>query len=207
MGTEWKDWPANDEELTLNDILDRRGLGSPDSTEDELSGYWAFNNISPSAYDEYSFLDLWNFAVEEETSSIFDYLDDGEIGILAELTSTEDRDANSVVAIVYNSVHLDSNDVPTFSSGEWNSTGVIYTFESTLASAELAALEELYETSTTLSNAMATMAAEALAAAGLPANPLNKIKSPVIDEDAFDVFEEEEAAQTVTVSTTYETTT
>jgi|3_EtaG_2_1085321.scaffolds.fasta_scaffold131589_1 hypothetical protein len=207
MGTEWKDWPANDEELTLNDILDRRGLGSPDSTEDELSGYWAFNNISPSAYDEYSFLDLWNFAVEEETSSIFDYLDDGEIGILAELTSTEDRDANSVVAIVYNSVHLDSNDVPTFSSGEWNSTGVIYTFESTLASAELAALEELYETSTTLSNAMATMAAEALAAAGLPANPLNKIKSPVIDEDAFDVFEKEEAAQTVTVSTTYETTT
>ena len=195
MGTEWKDWPANDEELTLNDI-----------TEDELSGYWAFNNISPSAYDEYSFLDLWNFTVEEETSSIFDYLDDGEIGILAELTSTEDRDANSVVAIVYNSVHLDSNDVPTFSSGEWNSTGVIYTFESTLASAELAALEELYETSTTLSNAMATVAAEALAAAALPANPLNKIKSPVIDEDTFDVFEEEEAAQTVVVSTTYSST-
>ena len=195
MGTEWKDWPANDEELTLNDI-----------TEDELSGYWAFNNISPSAYDEYSFLDLWNFTVEEETSSIFDYLDDGEIGILAELTSTEDRDANSVVAIVYNPVHLDSDDVPTFSSGEWNSTGVIYTFESTLASAELAALEELYETSTTLSNAMATVAAEALAAAALPANPLNKIKSPVIDEDTFDVFEEEEAVQTVVVSTTYSST-
>ena len=168
-------------------------------------GEYAFDDIAVDTVDDYGLMETWDFGVKEVTSDTFDNLDDDEIGISVELVSTVDGDDEETVGRIYN-VITDLDD-PTFSAGEWDEDGQTYEFTSALDEDELAALDEIYGTSTTLNSAMEVLAAAALAAAAIPASPLNKIKSPVIDEDAFDVFEEEEAAQTVTVSTTYETTT
>ena len=184
---------------------ERVGADAVTIAVDTAEGEYAFDDIAVDAVDDYGLLETWDFGVKEVTSDTFDNLDDDEIGISVELVSTVDGDDEETVGRIYN-VITDLDD-PTFSAGEWDEDGQTYEFTSALDEDELAALDEIYGTSTTLNSAMEVLAAAALAAAAIPASPLNKIKSPVIDEDAFDVFEEEEAAQTVTVSTTYETTT
>jgi len=184
---------------------ERVGADAVTIAVDTAEGEYAFDDIAVDTVDDYGLMETWDFGVKEVTSDTFDNLDDDEIGISVELVSTVDGDDEETVGRIYN-VITDLDD-PTFSAGEWDEDGQTYEFTSALDEDELAALDEIYGTSTTLNSAMEVLAAAALAAAAIPASPLNKIKSPVIDEDAFDVFEEEEAAQTVTVSTTYEATT
>ena len=184
---------------------ERVGADAVTIAVDTAEGEYAFDDIAVDTVDDYGLMETWDFGVKEVTSDTFDNLDDDEIGISVELVSTVDGDDEETVGRIYN-VITDLDD-PTFSAGEWDEDGQTYEFTSALDEDELAALDEIYGTSTTLNSAMEVLAAAALAAAAIPASPLNKIKSPVIDEDAFDVFEEEEAAQTVVVSTTYEATT
>ena len=184
---------------------ERVGADAVTIAVDTAEGEYAFDDIAVDTVDDYGLMETWDFGVKEVTSDTFDNLDDDEIGISVELVSTVDGDDEETVGRIYN-VITDLDD-PTFTDGEWDDEGDTYKFTSALDEDELAALDEIYGTSTTLNSVIAVLAATALAAAAIPASPLNKIKSPVIDEDAFDVFEEEEAAQTVTVSTTYETTT
>ena len=148
----------------------------------------------------------WYLSIVENSDTSFDDLGDGEIGIMFEFS--EDDDGNSL----YDWHAVFEHDDPTFASGEWTSA---YKYEYTyaLASEESTAIAEIYGYDSSdsladrLSSAMQPIAEVISTSLAAPAHPLNKIKSPVIDKDAFDVFEKEEAAQAVTVSTTYETTT
>ena len=175
---------------------------------EEDGGFYGFEKIIVSTVDDYGYADSWYFTLNDitEADEFFEDLDDGEVGIMVE--TSQDDDGNGLYS--YHAVF--EHDEPTFSDGTWNNE---YRFESvpTLADEEETALADLYGwtsysyTVDHLDAIMGSIAEEIVSSMATPSNPLNKIKSPEINEDMFDIFEEEEAAQTVVVSTTYDATT
>tara|TARA_Y100000034_G_scaffold23753_1_gene27535 strand:- start:3968 stop:4615 length:648 start_codon:yes stop_codon:yes gene_type:complete len=165
-----------------------------------------FDSIKTVTIDDYGYPNTWVFIGEEITAAdaVFDDLDDGEMGIWVEKIEAG--------AVFYRMFHpIFDQDDPTFTNGEWDVSKYKYTFEPALAEEEADALDEKFGYTAQsayyareLTNAFAAIAEKVELAAGNPAHPLNKIKTPDLDENVFDAFEgQQEKAQDVSVSAAY----
>ena len=177
------------------------------STE-EFGDDYAINDIAITSTDDWEFMEEWGFSVESITDTTFDNLEYGEVGMWFEYIPLETDDgATADYNKIYHATFEQTE--PTFSGMTEASTG-IWKVDVELDSTEQDALEELYgfedDLETTL-NSVAKGIAEvvALSTAGA-AHTFKKIRSAKFDENTFDVFEEEEEAQTTAVSTTYSST-
>jgi len=165
-------------------------------------GNYDIDELSVRTSNDYGHMDTWKFGITENSDTSFDDLGDGEIGIMFEFSEDDDGDP------LYDYHAVFEHDDPTFASGEWT-TAYKYKYTSALATEESTAIAEIYgydssqTTATRLNSVMQSIAEGVSTSLRAPEHPLNKIKSPVIDDAAFDAFEGEEAAETVTVSTTY----
>jgi len=174
----------------------------PTTTDD---GTYGFANYWVGTTDDYGFMEGWLFRIEEITTddNVFDDLSDGEVGVSVELFESADN-----LYRLYEAVF--EQDVPTFTNGEWVSD-YKHTADLAVADEESDAMEEIYGYSATatgygneLNNAFAAIAEKVELAAGNPAHPLNKIKTPDLDENVFDAFEgQQEKAQDISVSAAY----
>ena len=166
-----------------------------------------FESIIINTRDSYDLYDEWDFQAKRitDSDSVFDDLDSGEVGIMYEkIGNVEDSESRVGYSSYYKiySAYFE-HDEPTFTVTEVDDT--TYTTEPALSDKETSALDELYGPSTeSLGSMLDSLIGEialAVATEMTPtAQPINKIKSTAIDEDAFDVFGAEESKEAVTVS-------
>ena len=116
-------------------------------------------------------------------------------------------DVNDSDYTFYSTVAGDNIEDASFSGAFFNLDRITFTADVELGSSELDALGEIYNPpGGDLTNMVDSYVAE-VAASSLgtmeAAHTFKKIETPEIDDETFDVIEGEEAAQAVTVSTTY----
>jgi len=162
---------------------------------------WVNSDTTATALttDDCGYMATWEFIVWVWYSGqATDTLGEDAIGISVDL---DDPDYT-----FYSTVAGDNIEDASFSSLAFNVDGITFTGDVALGDSETEALGEIYNPSSDLAAAIDSYVA-GVAASSIgtiePAHTFKKIETPEIDDETFDVFEGEEGAQAVTVSTTY----
>lgn len=169
----------------------------------DLGGTYVFDNMYVETLDDYGWPLTWEIYVKSYSSTSFDELnaDDREMGVTAQILE-EGTDLNRFR--IYQPT-FDSTE-PSFSDPTHDSDGV--TFTATVDWQQNLGLKAKFGGSssdfdTLFKQYVAEVAAELYVSTAESAHTFKNIKSTEIDDETFDALEGEEAAQTISVATTY----
>jgi len=165
----------------------------------DLSPDWSLSWVNTDTEDNCDYMVDWEFILWVWSDSYATPTLGGDaIGISV--------DVNDSDYTFYSTVAGDNIEDASFSSLAFNVDGITFTGDVALGDSETEALGEIYNPSSDLAAAIDSYVA-GVAASSIgtiePAHTFKKIETPEIDDETFDVFEGEEGAQAVTVSTTY----
>jgi len=204
--------PQYDEETDYDSYLSR-ALTAPLSALSELyyggsiDGYalcWVNSaDTDPElTTDDCGYMVEWEFVIwyaSDSRVNLSEVIADDAIGIHI--------DYDDDIGALYSTYAGENVEDASFSGAFFNLDRITFTADVELGSSELDALGEIYNPpGGDLTNMVDSYVAE-VAASSLgtmeAAHTFKKIETPEIDDETFDVIEGEEAAQAVTVSTTY----
>lgn len=166
----------------------------------DLSPDWSLSWVNTDTEDNCDYMVDWEFILWVWSDSYATPTLGGDaIGISV--------DVNDSDYTFYSTVAGDNIEDASFSGAFFNLDRITFTADVELGSSEQDALGEIYNPSGgDLADMVESYVAE-VAASSLgtmeAAHTFKKIETPEIDDETFDVFEGEEGAQAVTVSTTY----
>jgi hypothetical protein len=179
-----------------------------DAPEYEASGIYVFDNIYVETLDDYGWPLTWEIYVstyDEDASLTALDSDNMEMGVIV---TVPDGGVDDDEPFRIYSPYFESTE-PSFSDPTYDSDGV--TFTATVDSLPNYGLRDKFGGDTSsfsvlFNKYVAEVAAELYVSTAESVHTFKNIKSTEIDDETFDALEGEEAAQTISVSTTTTTT-